>query len=532
MAYVEHGMWEVLEVLRRIHKGESVRSTARSTGRDKKTVKRYAAAAAEVGWVAGTHEPSEDLAREVLAALRPGPKESDEANKIEQRLMPHIKQIEKWLKPDGFYKRGLRLTKVHILLKRMGVETSYAGLYRFAVKHLGYGEKKLTVRMADVSPGEVAEVDFGLLGFVPDSETGKQRVVHALVVTLVYSRHQYVHVTHSQKLEDLILGLEEAWAFFGGVTHRVVVDNLKAAVVRADRYDPTFQRTFNEYAEHCGFTIDAAVSKSPTHKPHVERQVPYVRDNFFRGEQFLSREDTQRRAEKWCLETAGKRVHGTTRRQPFIEFEAFEKEALLPKNEERFDTPKWAEPKVHPDCHVRFQNALYSVPYQYRGKKTTVRGDSRLVRIYIGGNLVKTHKRMDAGKRSTDEADYPQEKSAYAMRDAKYIIQKAKEKGEQIGVFAERLLSGDFPWSMLRQSQKLLRLCDKYGEKIMETACQRALSFDLINVKRLENIVKGGLDKRVSDIGRSNSEAEVIQLPLGFFRNNHSFNRTNRPQEK
>lgn len=530
MAYMEHGMWEILEVLRRIHAGDSVRSTARSTGRDKKTVRRYISAAEQVGWVAGQHEPGEDLAREVLAALRPGPKESD-ATEVERVLLPHTSQIKEWLKPDDFYKKGLRLTKVHRLLKRQGVETSYAGLYRFAVKHCGFGEKKLTVRMANVAPGEVAEVDFGRLGLVPDGETGKQRVLHALVVTLVYSRHQYVHVTHSQTLSDLIAGLEDAWAFFGGVPRRVVVDNLKAAVVRADRYDPTFQRTFNEYARHHGFTIDAAVARSPTHKPHVERQVPYVREDFFRGEQFLNREDVQRRAAQWCMGTAGKRVHGTTRRQPIVEFEAFERNALLPANAERFDTPKWAEPKVHPDCHVRFQNALYSVPYQYRGKKATVRGDSKLVRIYIAGDLVKTHKRTAEGKRSTDEADYPQEKSAYAMRDANYIIQKAKERGEQIGTFAERLLSGDFPWSMLRQSQKLLRLCDKYGDKIMETGCHRALSFDLINVKRLENIVKDCLDTRLSDLGNRPSEAEVIQLPLGFFRDNHSFNRTNQPKE-
>lgn len=531
MTYMEHGMWEVLDVLNRIHRGEKVRSVARSTGRDRKTVKRYLSAAMEVGWVPGFHEPDEALAQEVISTLRPGPK-GEQPSASEAILSLHASQIKEWLKADDFYDHGLKLTKVHRLLKRNGVKVSYSALRRYVVKHLGFGEKHLTIRMADVSPGEVAEVDFGRLGLVPEEEIGKRRVLHALIVTLVYSRHQYVHVTHSQKLKDLITGLDEAWEFFGGVPRRVIVDNLKAAVTKADRYDPVFHRTFNKYAKHHDFTIDAAVSQEPKHKPHVERQVPYVREDFFRGEHFLNRDHAQREARHWCLKTAGMRDHGTTHRQPFVEFESFEKAELGPANSERFDTPKWGEPKVHPDCHVRFQNALYSAPYQHRGKKSTVCGDSKLVRIYIDGCLVKTHTTQPPGGRSTDYADYPPDKSAYAMRDANYIIGKAKERGENIGIFAETLLSGDFPWANLRQSQKLMRLCDKYSDGTMDAACRRALSFDLINVKRLENIVKDALEtKQETTLSNRKPNTNVVQLPLRFLRENSSFKHTNGNEE-
>ncbi len=94
-------------------------------------------------------------------------------------------------------------------------------------------------------------------------------MAHALVVTLVYSRHQYVHVTRSQRLGDVIDGLEDAWAFFGGVPVRVVLDNLKAAITKADRYDPIFQRVFAEYAQVRGFVIDAAVPRHPTGKGYA-----------------------------------------------------------------------------------------------------------------------------------------------------------------------------------------------------------------------------------------------------------------------
>jgi transposase len=527
MAYREHGMWEVLEVLRRVHRGEAFRAIARATGRDRKTVARYAQTAADLGWVRGVHEPDEDLASAVLACLRPGPRDLT-PSETKRLLRTHAGQVRKWLAGDDQDERGLTLTKVLTLLKRDGVELSYSSLYRYAVKHFGFGRDQTTVRVADAAPGELAEADFGRMGLVPDPETGKKRVLYALIVTLVYSRHQYVHLTHSQKLADLIDGLEEAWEFFGGVPTRVILDNLKAAVTKADRYDPTFQRTFEEYARHRGFIIDAAVAGEPKGKPHVERAVPYVRENFFRGEHFLSRDHAQREAVRWCLTTAGTRIHGTTRKQPLGVFEDVEKPCLKPIEGERFDTPTWGEPKIHPDFHIRFGNALYSVPHQYRhrkGQKTTVRGDRRLVRIYVDGKLVKTHPTQPPGGRSTDYDDYPPEKTAYAMRDANYLIRRAKEKGKHVGLFTELLLSGDFPWAKLRQAQKLLRLTDKYGSPRVDAACRRALRFDLINVNRVERIVIQALEQS-GPLGRTRnvSPAQVVQLPLRFLRDDHSFN--------
>lgn len=527
MAYLEHGMWEILEVLRRIHRGEGRRSVSRNTGRDRKTIARYVALAEGFGWVAGLNEPDEALAEGVASQLRPGPSYVT-PGAVEKLLLQHQERLRGWLDPDNPYQRGLTLAKVLILLKRQGVEVSYSSLRRFAVKHLGFGRKQTTVRLEGVAPGELAEVDFGRLGMISDPETGKKRLLHALVVTLVFSRHQYVHVTHSQKLKDLIDGLEDAWELFGGVPSRVVVDNLKAAVTKADRYDPVFQRTFEEYARHRGFVIDSTVPKHPKGKPHVERQVPYVRENFFRGEHFLSRDHAQEEAIRWCLTTAGLRTHGTTRKQPLTQFETIEKAALAPLVKERFDTPRWATPKVHPDCHVRFNYALYSAPYRYKGKKATVRGDSKLVRIYVGGKLVKTHPTQPPGGNHTDHDDYPPEKTPYTMRDANYLIRRARERGESIGAFTERLLSGTFPWAKLRSAQKLLRLCDRYGDQRMESACRRALHFDLINVHRVQRIVEKGLERDAAPSPRDpraiGGRGQVIQLPLRFLREAQSFN--------
>lgn len=515
MAYREVDMWEILEVLRRFHRGESKAAIKRATGRTRKTVRRYVDKAREIGWDSEA-EPDEALAVEVARRLKPVADEPREGTS-EAALVPHREQIRTWLFPEEG--RGLRLAKVHDLLGRQGVEVPYSSLHRFAVGHLGFqARRRTTVRMAEVEPGEVAEVDFGRLGLVPDPETGKRRVVHALIVTLVYSRHQYVHVTTSQKIPDLVDGLEDAWEFFGGVPARVVIDNMKDAVTKADRYDPVFARTFEEYSRHRGFVIDAAVVRHATGKPHVERNVQYLRENFFRGETWIDAAQVQREAIRWCTGKAGMRIHGTLRERPLVRFET-EKPALQPLDRPRFDPPVWVKCKVHPDHHIQFDKSIYSVPNKYLRKRVWVRADRKLVRIYFGGELIKTHPRKPPGGRSTDYDDYPEELSAYAMRDPNRMIGEGRRLGPHVGRFLERLLVAPFPWAYLRQAQKLLRLGNKYGRGRIDAACKRALHFDLIHVGRVEAIVKKGIDTEPTARGGG----QLVLFPTRFLRPAGSF---------
>jgi transposase len=528
MAYREVEMWEILDVLRRVSRGESKTAIQRATGRTRKTVRRYIERARKLGWdPGGGVQPDEALALEVARSLKPVGQKSS-AGSSESQLTAHREQIRQWLFPQDA-SRGLRLTKVHELLGRQGIEVPYTSLHRFAVKHCGFQERKrITVRVAEVEPGELAEVDFGRLGLVADPETGRRRVLHALIVTLVYSRHQYVHVTFSQKLPDLIEGLEDAWEYFGGVTARVVLDNLRAAVVKPDRYDPTFQRTFEEYARHRVFVIDAAVVRHATGKPHVERQVQYVRESFFRGEDFHDIGHVQREASRWSTEIASQRIHGTLCEKPIVRFEV-EKTALRPLETPRFDPPTWAKCKVHPDHHIQFGRAIYSVPTRYIGKELWVRADRRLVRAYFEGELIKTHERKPPGGRSTDYDDYPKELAPYAMRDPERMISEARQQGKHVGRFMERLLSGSFPWAHLRQAQRLLRLSNKYGQKRLDAACRRALHFDLIHVGRVERIVEAGLDQKAPII----SPGQLVILPTArFLRPVGSFDHHLRNQRK
>jgi hypothetical protein len=522
MSYREVAMWEVLNVLRRMGRGESKSAVARTTGHDRKTIGSYVATAVELGWRPGTDEPTEALAAAVVArhslARDRGPGE------VEALLLPHRDRIKAWLKPEPGQKRGLRLTKVHTLLERESVVVPYSTLHRFAVKHCGFGQsQRVTVRMAESAPGEMAEVDFGRLGLVPHPPSGRRRVLWALVVVLVFSRHQFVFVTHEQKIPRLIAGLEDAWAFFGGVSHRLIVDNLKQAVTKADRYDPVFERTFEEYAAYRGFTIDPAPPRMPTGKPVVERQVSYVRDSLFRGETWRDRDHVQEQAVRWCLQSAGMRVHGTTRKRPLVVFENEERAKLLPITRERYDPPTWAECTVHPDHHIQFEKALYSVPTRYLRQMVSVRGDSKLVRIYAKGELIKTHEKQPPGGRSTDHDDYPKELTPYTLRDPQRMIRQATDLGPQIGRFMQELLSGELPWTKIRQAQKLLRLADRFGKGRVDAACRRALAFELLNVRRVESIVRQDLEQLDLLPEDHGEEAQIIPIQSRFLRAPDSF---------
>ena len=524
MSDKEYTVIEIVDVLRRHAAGDKISVIARSTEMDRKTVRKYIRIAEGKGFAAKDGETNlEDIAYEVFREIHGNSNDGD-GNTRESILLPHKASIASWLDHER-----LTLTKVHVKLLRTGVETSYSSLYRFVQEHIGTIGSRGTVRMAETEPGEVAEVDFGRLGYLLDPVMNQMRALYALVVTLVFSRYQYVHITRKQDLPALIGGIEEAWEFFGGVTRRLVIDNMKAAVVKSSRYEPIFNRTFLEYSQYQGFIIDPAVARHPQGKATVERQIPYVRENFFKGEEFLDCEQVQRAAMKWCTDVAGMRIHGTTRRRPRIVFEGQEKVLLLPLREERFDIPKWGSCTVHPDHHIRFGNALYSLPTQHIGKKVEIRADSKLMRIYHHGAVIKTHPVMSEGKRSTDYEDYPTHKTAYAMRNCDYYIAKGKEAGTNCGSFMEQLLSGDFPWSKLRQAQKLIRLSEKYGAARIEQACSRALSFSLIDVYRLERIIKQAFDKEAEQGG---GKERGVMVPGRFGRPAEYFKQKKKEEQK
>lgn len=481
---------EIKEIIRIWQTGSGIRPLSRLTGLSRNTIKKYLAIAEGCGLSRAGPAPTEEQLMSLVQLNTVG---RTQTNILTTGILePLAEVIRGWIKEEH-----LTLTRIQELLKKRECIVTYSSLYRFVIRN-GWGRSnRSTVRMEDTEPGQMAEMDFGRLGVMWDNQSGRKRLVQGMVVTLAYSRHHFLWPLFGQTLVEIIEGLEACWAFLGGVPHYLVIDNFTTAVAGTDPLNPRLTRGFLEYAQHRGFIVDPTRVRHPQDKPKVESGIRYVRERFFKGGSFHDLPDLRLQARQWCLETAGQRVHGSTYKLPLVVFKEEEQAKLLPWDSEPYDVPDWRTVTVHPDHHVSYKYALYSVPSTTcpPGTKLEVRGDSKLVRFYHRGLLIKTHPRQCRGSRSTDQADYPLELTAYTMRSPDYLRRRCAELGEAVGVFAVQLLGGPLPWAKLRQAQKLLRLGERYTASRLDTACRKALEVDLIDVRRLERILIEALEE-------------------------------------
>jgi transposase len=484
MAFREVAVIEIREVLRAWLAGAGLRRVAEQAGVDRKTARRYVEAAVAAGLArdGGLAQLTDELVGQVAEVVRPV-RPGGHGLGWEQ-LEACRAEIE------GQVRQGLTVVKIGVLLERRGVVVPYRTLHRFCAERCGYGRTAATtVRVADGEPGAECQLDFGYLGLLFDPVTGRQRKVHALIFTACHSRHMFVWLSFTQTLAALVAGCEAAWVFFGGVFKVLIPDNASAIVADADAINPRFTAGWLDYAQHCGFATDTARVRSPKDKPKVERAVQYVRGNFFAGERFTGLADAQARAQTWCQDVAGMRIHGSIQARPAEAFAEYEAGALLPLPAP-YDVPVFAKVKVHRDFHVEIGRALYSVPKEYLGCYLDARADSVLVKLFCRGQLVKAHPRQRPGRRVTDPADLPAEKTTYAMRDVASLAKTARRHGDSIGVYAEQLLDTDLPWTKMRQVYRLLGLVRRYGPGPVDTACQRALELDVVNVTKIASMLE------------------------------------------
>jgi transposase len=351
MAYREVSVIEVREVLRARLAGGGLRKVAEQAGVDRKTARRYVEAAQQVGVVreGGVGQLSDAVIGQVVELVRPV--RPDGHGSAWQALLGRQERIAEWLDKD------LTVVKVGDLLAREGLVVPYRTLHRFCVGCLGSGGRGgVTVRVADGEPGGECQLDFGRLGMIYDPASGRTRLVEVLIFTAVYSRHMFVWLSLSEALEAVICGCQAAWRFFGGVFRVLIPDNMGAIVAQADAVNPRFTAGWLDYAQHCGFATDPARVRHAKDKPRVERTVQYVRNNFFAGERFVDLADAQARAELWCAQRAGQRIHGTTHARPAEVFAEQEAALLLP-SPAGYDVPIFKTVKVHRDLHVEVGKA-------------------------------------------------------------------------------------------------------------------------------------------------------------------------------
>jgi len=472
---------DIRELLRHLRENESNRGVAKATGVDRRAVKVYRVWAEEKGYLRG-ELPS-------LEVLQAAVKERWPEVTLPQQtsLVETYREVVSQLRAEG-----VEIAAIWHRLKERGFTGGYWSVYRF-VRQLEANVPEATVRV-ERKPGEEAQVDFGYAGRLIDPQTGEMHKAWAFVMTLSWSRHQYVEFVFDQKVGSWIRCHRHAFEFFGGIPSRVVIDNLKAGVTKACWDEPEVQAVYRECAEHYGFLIWPCRPRTPQHKGKVEQGgVHYVKRNFLGGRVITTLPQANADVRQWCLTTAGERVHGTTKEIPLLRFREKEVARLKPLPATPYDLAVWKVVKLHRDGYVVFENAYYSAPFRLVGQPLRVRGGSGQVRLYtLDYELVATHERASQpGQRQTHPDHLPPQKVAGLMLDRQDCQAEAETIGPATTQVVERLL-GDTVLDRLPTVGRLLRLRHRYGPQRLEAACQRALEFDDPTYKTVKGILQQG----------------------------------------
>lgn len=372
------------------------------------------------------------------------------------------------------------------LVSDHGFNASYSSVKRY-LRRLG-SSTPLPFRRMECDPGQEAQVDFGSGAWI--IKEGYKRRPHVLRVVLSHSRKSYSEAVYKQSTENFIRVLENAFHSFGGVPRTVVIDNLKAAVTKADWYDPELNPKIVEFARHYGFVFLPTRPYTPRHKGKVESGVKYVKSNALKGRMFASLEEHNQFLIHWERQVADTRIHGTTRKQVGRHFQEVERPALLPLASERFPFYSEGKRKVNRDGHIEVARAYYSAPPEYLGREVWARWDSHLVRIYNEQlELIAVHAKAPAGKFHTDRRHLASRKISSVERGAEYLLAKAIRLGDDAGKWAKQMIEAR-GIEGVRVLQGFLSLSRKHSAEVINQASQTALAAGCFRLRPLRELCK------------------------------------------
>ncbi|MGZ3675760.1 MAG: IS21 family transposase, partial [Ktedonobacterales bacterium] len=504
MARRRIGVADIKAVLVAWEAGQSVSAIARMLGYTRPTVRRYIEAARRL---LGLQVALGQERRPVAGLRRRTDLEWEAiAQTVQERLARHRPAgaaAAEVAQHHAYLERTVGQVALTVLHQRLrderGLQVSWGTFYRYARAHWPERSRRsgvqtqVTIRLADPPPGDEAQVDFFYVGRWTDPGSGRTFRLSAFLMTLSASRHLFLYPVVREDEQTWLEAHVAAFTFFGGVPRRLVPDNLTAAIVKADRYDPRLNRAYSELARYYGCLVDPARVAHPKDKPRVERSVAYARASFFRGRTFTSLEQMRREAVHWARTVAGQRVHGTTGEHPLVVFEAREQAALLPLPPAPWELARWVRATVHADCHLNAGGARYSVPYRSIGRTLDVRLGQRTVAIYDGAELLTTHLRQARGH-ATRLEHYPQDAQAFVRATPAVCQARAAQVGPATAAVVEPLLASR-TLHQLREVQALLRLVELYTAPRLEAACARALAVGDARLRTVRGLLERGLDR-------------------------------------
>jgi len=349
---------------------------------------------------------------------------------------------------------------------------------------------ELPFRRLECEPGDEAQVDFGTGAPViaPDS---KRRRTHVFRIVLSHSRKAYSEAVYRQTTDDFLRCIENAFRHFGGVPRRLVLDNLKAAVKKADWFDPEINPKVRSFAEHYGFVFWPTRPRTPRHKGKIEKGIDYVQSNALKARRFTRLEEQNVFLLDWELTVADTRIHGTTRRQVGKHFTDVERAALSPLPLTSFPSFHEGRRTVHRDGHVEIKRAYYAVPPEYLAREVWVRWDSRLVRVFNDRmEQIALHPRKEPGGFSTPPEFIHPKKISGVEKGAAWLLRRVTTRlGPKSSTWAEAMIQARGVEGV-RVLLGLLSLSGRYPTWAIEHACEIAQGYGEYQLRTIRALLK------------------------------------------
>lgn len=378
------------------------------------------------------------------------------------------------------YGRGTTIKQVH---QEVAPEVPYVRFWRAFRDRVPReaSPHDVTLRLHH-KPGEKTQVDFcdGLP--ITDPATGKTTPTQLFCGVLPFSSYTFGEFVLDQKLATFIGVHHRLFAYWGGVTPYVVVDNLKSGVHRAHLYDPDVNPTYCDFANHLGFAVLPARPHKARDKAGGESAIGVIQRGFFQEARHrtfyaLGELNSAFRAYLDRLNHTVMKDYGVSRAQRFAD----ERPHLRPLPPEPFQLSEWRSAKVHPDCHIQVEKNFYSVPFVYVGQTVRVRRTETLIEVFHpDGQPLAVHTRLTGiGQFATVDAHYPEAKLRVARFEVRHATEQASRLGSHVAELVTQLLAGEHPLRHLRRVQGILRLSQTYPitPEALDHACQQALTF-------------------------------------------------------
>ena len=347
--------------------------------------------------------------------------------------------------------------------------------------------RKPAYLMLEFAPGECAQVDWGSFGSVCVGST--RRRLSFFVMVLCYSRLLYLEFTLSEGMEQFLACHRHAFEFFGGVTEKVMIDNLKVGVLRHPLGEPAlFHPRYLDLAAHYGFRPVACQVRKGNEKGRVESGVGYVKKNFLNGLEIPAFATVNPAATLWRDTIANVRVHGETQRQPSDLFTP-EKPRLKPLPAMPYDCAIIRPIGANGCSHVILDTNRYSVPHRYASQKLTLKLCPDQLLIFHQEQLIATHPRSYDRRQKLTHPDHIKELVTQRHQaQHQTLLLRFLALGAHAEPYVRQLEAKSL--NPRHHIQKIVALSEIHGPENVARALQDALTFEAYGCEYIANILE------------------------------------------